>query len=228
MVNYTKSQPPPASLAVEKAKGINGKYNSADVLEQLETDFHNKCYICEQKAPTSINVEHLVSHQGNIDLKFDWDNLFWSCAHCNHTKSTLFDAILNCTNFNYDVLNMIICRMKPYPKELVTVEGNYDGEEWVEALNHSIELLKKVYNGTTDHKEKEAANLRRLIQSELLDFQNNLLTYYNDLADVSIKQEAHQNIKRSLKVQAPFTAFKYWIVKENTKLTQDFQDLLPT
>ena len=66
MVNYTKSQPPPASLAIEKAKGKSGKYNEADVLERLEADFYNKCYICEQKAPIAINVEHLVSHAARM------------------------------------------------------------------------------------------------------------------------------------------------------------------
>ena len=227
MVNYTKSQPPPTSLATEKAKGKSGKYNESDVLERLEIDFYNKCYICEQKAPISINVEHLISHQGNLNLKFDWNNLFWSCVHCNLTKSTSFDSILDCTNSNHDVLNMIICRIKPYPKELVSLEKNYEEQELETALNDTIELLKRVYNGTTNHKEKEAANLRRLIQSELLDFQNNLLTYYNDMADEAIRQEARQNIKKSLKIQAPFTAFKYWIIKENAKLSQEFQDFLP-
>lgn len=228
MVNYSKSQPPPASLATEKVKGKSGKYNKPDVLERLENDFYNKCYICEQKAPISINVEHLKSHRGNLDLKFDWSNLFWGCTHCNLTKGTQFDNILNCTFDDHDVLNWIICRMKPYPKEMVSFEENYLGGDLKNELSNTVELLKRVYNGTTSHKEKEAANLRRRLQKELIEFQENLFVCYNDLADEAIRLKAKQDIKNSLKPQAPFTAFKYWIIKENSKLNSDFQDLLPT
>ncbi|MEM1122921.1 MAG: hypothetical protein AAGJ18_20925 [Bacteroidota bacterium] len=229
MVNYTKSQPPPPSLAIEKAKGINGKYNHPDVLERLQKDFCNKCYLCEQKAPISINVEHLKLHRGkDIDLKFDWDNLFWVCTHCNFTKGIYFDKILNCTLAEHDVLNWIICRLKPYPKELATIESSYSATTFKEEVANTVELLHRVYNGATTHKEKEAANLRRIIQKELIDFQANLITYYDDLADEEIKEKAKQYIKKSLKIQAPFTAFKYWIIKENPKLEIEFGDFLPT
>ncbi|MCP5046806.1 MAG: HNH endonuclease, partial [bacterium] len=72
------------------------------VLERVKRDFKNKCYICEYKEPPSINIEHFLPHRGDKDLKFDWDNLFWSCAHCNNTKGDKFDNILNCTNPEHD------------------------------------------------------------------------------------------------------------------------------
>jgi 5-methylcytosine-specific restriction endonuclease McrA len=72
---------------------------STVVLNRIQTDFRNKCYLCEFKAPTNINTEHFFPHKGNVDLKFDWNNLFYCCGHCNNTKGDRpeFDEILNCT-----------------------------------------------------------------------------------------------------------------------------------
>ena len=36
-------------------------YRSEKVLLILQEDFLDKCYICEEKAPTTINVEHFRS-----------------------------------------------------------------------------------------------------------------------------------------------------------------------
>jgi len=80
MIYFEKSQPAPECLEKEKSKK-SGNYKCAGVLKRLKDDFKNKCYICESKAPTTINVEHFKSHQGDSDLKFDWNNLFWSCGH---------------------------------------------------------------------------------------------------------------------------------------------------
>lgn len=46
-------------------------------------------YLCEQDELQSIQIEHLKPHHGgkNIDLKYDWNNLFFSCSHCNSVKN---------------------------------------------------------------------------------------------------------------------------------------------
>jgi len=225
MVNYTKTQPAPTSLAREKVKK-SGKYNEEDVLEQLKNDFHNKCYICEDKGPSSINVEHFQPHYNGklLDLKFDWNNLFFACEHCNKTKGAkaIFNNILDCTNPEHDVLNWVSCKMKLFPKEEVYVTAHYAGE----IVDNTVELLKQVYNGTTPQKQMESENLRDKIYSELKRFQQALDLYYYTFEEEE-KQMAKRIIKRGLKIQAPFTAFKYWIIKENTKLSQEFQEYLP-
>ena len=40
----------------------------------------------------------MIAHGGNLDLKFDWNNLFLSCRHCNSIKNTREYAtgILDC------------------------------------------------------------------------------------------------------------------------------------
>ncbi len=85
-VERTKTAPP--SLAIEKLKR-NGSCSEQDVIDQLWNDFHEKCYLCEQNELQSIEVEHLHPHHGGKDLdrKFDWNNLFLSCAHCNSVKN---------------------------------------------------------------------------------------------------------------------------------------------
>ena len=88
MVKVERSLPAPASLAMEKEK-TNGSYNGSDVVKRLMEDFNNKCYICEIDNLQDPQVEHLKPHFGGkyIDRKFDWNNLFWSCGHCNGVKN---------------------------------------------------------------------------------------------------------------------------------------------
>lgn len=88
MVKVVRSFPAPESLAEERKKTA-GKYDKPDVIERLKKDFHNKCYICEMKDLQDPNVEHLLPHKNGKyqERKFDWENLFWSCGHCNGIKN---------------------------------------------------------------------------------------------------------------------------------------------
>lgn len=97
MVKIERTPVPPASLTIEKKKA-NGSYREPDVIQQLCHDFHGKCYLCEMDELQSIEVEHLRPHGGNLERKFGWDNLFYSCAHCNSVKNQrkYHDMILDC------------------------------------------------------------------------------------------------------------------------------------
>ncbi|MCM1038403.1 MAG: hypothetical protein NC434_03700 [Ruminococcus sp.] len=99
MVKIERSFPAPESLA-EEAKKISGKYDKPDVIARLKKDFHNKCYICEMRELQDPNVEHLLPHKNGKypERKFDWENLFWVCGHCNGIKkSSKYDAgIIDC------------------------------------------------------------------------------------------------------------------------------------
>ena len=86
MIKVERRKEPPKSLAIEKMKS-QGKYNNFDVVDALNEDFENKCYICGLKGLQEIEVEHLIPHYGDIDKKFDWNNLFLSCPHCNSVKN---------------------------------------------------------------------------------------------------------------------------------------------
>ena len=99
MVKIERTPTPPKSLAIESQKAW-GSYSEPDVIEQLQKDFHDKCYICELKKLTNVEVEHLRPHH-NRSIKeriFDWNNLFYSCPHCNSIKNNrkYDDKILDC------------------------------------------------------------------------------------------------------------------------------------
>lgn len=83
--------------ALEKARKTDSGYNTPEVNAALREMFHGKCYICENKEAASYQIEHLAAHRGNLNLKYDWQNLFWACAHCNNTKLDRFEPILDCT-----------------------------------------------------------------------------------------------------------------------------------
>ncbi len=99
MVKVERSFPAPKSLA-EEAEKATGKYDKQDVIEQLKRDFHNKCYICEMKELQDPNVEHLLPHKNGRypKRKFDWENLFCSCWHCNGIKNNnkYDEGIIDC------------------------------------------------------------------------------------------------------------------------------------
>lgn len=142
MINIKRSYPEPRALGSEKVKA-SGTYRHEQIINILRSDFLDKCYICEYKNPTSINVEHLVSHQGNRDLEFSRDNLFWACAHCNNTKLHNYDDILDCTKD--DVENCIKYKIDVFPRATPKIEAIENNPK----VEKTVELLNKVYNGET-------------------------------------------------------------------------------
>jgi len=218
MVHFEKSQPAPECLDTEKAKAY-GDYKCGDVLERAKTDFKNKCYICGYKEPSSINVEHFRPHKGNKELKFQWENLFWSCSHCNNTKLDKYDDIINCTDINEDIENRLKITMRPFPKEIVIIESLDQNESTLS----TAKLLDAVFNGTTKLKTIEASNVRNKVLDEIRDFQGHLCNYYSDGFDDDDKTNILAHIKRHLRKSSNFTAFKRWIIRENEIMKRDLE-----
>jgi uncharacterized protein (TIGR02646 family) len=209
MINITKSQPAPKCLAIEKAKK-NGSYNCGDVFNRLSKDFYQKCYICEYKS-TSLEIEHFRPKGNDINLTFDWNNLFLGCRHCNNTKLAKYDNIIDCTDKANQVLAWIKLELKPYPKEKVRIFAQSDKIE----VDATIKLLHAVYNGTTEQKQIESGNLRDKITKELADFKENLSNYFDDYIDEKEQAGYYRAIQKQLRPDSEFTAFKVWIVWEN-------------
>lgn len=221
MIFFEKTQPGPQCLK-EEAKKKAGDYKCGNVLEMLKADFANKCYICEAKEPVSINVEHFRPHKGDIQLKFDWNNLFWSCAHCNNIKSDRFDDILNCTDPGDDVETGLKYAFKPFPHEKVEIEAVGTDEQ---TLN-TRDLLLGVYNGTTKLKQLESWNLREKLLDEIMRFQKSLVNYFLDTNDDDDRKMYLREIKGHLHKASSFTAFKRWIVRGNDRLFSEFKDFI--
>ena len=217
MIYLPKSQPGPiAELNAQKLAG--GTYNIEAVLTALKNDSHGKCYICELKNPSSIEIEHFVSHKGDNDLKFSWNNLFFSCRHCNNSKgAVVFDDILNCSVLADDIEGSIKFILNPIPKELPSFEALNTSNR---TLN-TIDLLNKVYVGQTPQKKLEASGLRMLLLNDVLNF-HVLLRDHDQTENVDLKEFYRLKIVAELESKSAFTAFKRRIVKDNVNLMAEF------
>lgn len=217
MIYLPKSQPEPNDLVVERNKS-KGTYRTDGVLDALTNDFYNKCYICEYKNPTTINIEHFVPHRGDSRLRLDWNNLFLGCAHCNNIKNDNYDNILNCTDPLDEIENSISLSMwaPVFTKEVEVTPLKKD-----EKTLSTVDLLNKVYNGTTTMKTIESHYIREKLVNELLDFLKVLQEYYTAGTE-DLKNYCKLKINEHLHSSSPFTMFKRCIIKSDTKLMQEF------
>ncbi len=204
------------SLKREKLK--NGSYNTPEVNAALKEMFHGKCYICENRQIVSYQIEHLNPHRGNTELKFDWDNLFLSCAHCNNTKSDKYDPIIDCTKENVE--RMIAFRKEGYfgTDEKLVFEML---DRRVETEN-TVKLLQEVYYGSTPQKKMEAKILRRMLRKELSEFKEYVREYKE--AEDEEKEDLKFLLQQQLKDSSPFAAFKRWLIRDNKDA---YSELLP-
>ena len=195
------------SLKREKAK--NGSYNTPEVNAALKEMFHGKCYICENKQITSYQIEHLIPHRGNIELKYDWNNLFLACAHCNNTKLDKFDPIIDCTKENVEEL--IAFRRKGYfgTDEKLIFDMLDSGIE----TQNTVKLLQEVYYGSTPQKKMEAKIIRRNLRKELSEFKEYVREYKE--AEDEEKDDLECLLQQQLKDSSPFVAFKRWLIRDN-------------
>ena len=209
MVYFEKSQPSPT---------ITSTHNTTEIIKRLEEDFHNKCYICEEKAPKDINVEHFVAHQGDKTLRLDWNNLFLSCAHCNNIKSDDYNNLLNCTNMDDNVDTAIHYYCNPMPKEKPVFDVLIPSANATETKD----LLERCFNGEhTGQKTLEGSNLRSLLLKEIRLFQELLFDYEEDSSEIYLVK-----IKYHLNNKSAFTAFKRWIVRDNKYLKNEFEQYI--
>ena len=197
----------PDSLA-EEAKKVNGKHDKPDVIERLKKDFHNKCYICEMKELQDPNVEHLLPHKNGKypERKFDWENLFWSCSHCNGVKNSgkYDDGILDC------------CKDDP-EKVLSFSLVNDDVMITILNLGHEIQertalLITEVFSlKNTGMRTYRSDQRLKLLQKEM-----NIL--YKQLEKLHRNPESKvimQMIKSLLSRDSAFAAFKRCYVREH-------------
>ncbi len=204
MITIEKVADDDMQALLNEAKETNREnvYRSGPVYEQIKSDFHGKCYLCEDNEITSIQIEHFEPHKGEIDKKYDWNNLFFSCGHCNNLKGAQFWPLLNCTDPEDDVWESIEIRFTAYPKATVEIIGHPpQGKE--QQCENTQKLLNKTLNGinTTSMKKDEAAIIRR-----------KMLRIHNDLAK-RIEAGDEDSLKELLSNNAPFTGVQRWTLR---------------
>lgn len=210
-----------AIVSLQKAEAGNSSYNTPEVNLALKEMFHNKCYICGNKQVTSYNIEHLRPHYKNKNLKYDWNNLFLSCVHCNNTKLGKYEPIIDCTIENVEEL--IAFRKKGYfgtDEELVF--ENLDIR--TETIN-TINLLNEVYYGSTPQKKMEARILRRILRKELSGFKEFVREYKE--AEDDEKEDLECLLKLQLSDSSPFAAFKRWLIRDNKEAYPELIKYIP-
>lgn len=222
MIKIIKS-PEPEQLSVERKKN-NGSYRHPDIVNVIKKDFYNRCYLCEAN-PQSINIEHLVPHLDDHELKFRWDNLFWSCGHCNNIKSAKYDDILDCTT-QVDIEDILIYQFDPFPTENVHIKIAPPHEEKLQVVQTQA-LLQNIFNGTTTLKSIESNGLRKLITTELIHLQSLLRDLDSEnkseeeIADIKLK------ITSALSPKSLFASFKRSKVKSMPQLLAHLKIHIP-
>lgn len=218
MFNVVRNEPAPASLAGEI------KYDSEDVWRALNKVFHKKCYICETSEPQDINVEHFVPHQGDEALKFDWNNLYFSCGRCNNIKLAEYDALIDCCDPNIDVVRAVkhLPPSTPYARHLL-IQGRDDDDK----TKLTAELLDKVFNSEhTPNKAVSASFLRRKVFDQYNLLLTQLKKYYDPVALPEEKENAVDRIKLLLKASSPYSAFISWCIMEDDELGPKLDDFI--
>jgi uncharacterized protein (TIGR02646 family) len=212
MVKIDRSPLPAGQILAKEAD-----YTSGPVYELLKNDFNEKCYICEDKAAKrGIEIDHLYAHQGNPALKYDWNNLFFSCHHCNRLKNANFNQIIDCAKTDpEDYFNLEISAGM---KTAVIVAKIADAP----GVDETIQLLDRVYNGETKPiMRDECINLRSDIRETVRKF-TDLLTCHAGETDTGLKLAFAASIKKSISRKSPFAAFKRGIVRNTPVLFSEF------
>lgn len=223
MINMERTSEPEEIIEIlnnEKSKK-SGDYNKKEVFDLLVKEFNNKCYICENKEPSSLNIEHFKPHKGDKELKFSWDNLYLSCAHCNNIKLGKYENILDCANSEHDVENWIKYYVNPFPRTEVEITSLKEDE----IVENTVELLRNVYNGTTHQKEVEGKNIVKKLKDEMMSFQKSLWGYEEAVYEEE-KQHYLREIKKHLHKSSNFTSFKRWVIKDIKDLKEEFKQYI--
>ncbi|WP_082107132.1 HNH endonuclease [Chromobacterium vaccinii] len=212
MFNVTRTAPAPASLS--KSNGYSGD----DVLTQLRKIFHDKCYICEIKDPTSINVEHFHPHKGDVLKKHDWNNLFYVCGRCNNIKLAKYENLLDCTDPTVDVFKALrhIPPHTPYQKTLHIEATNNDPK-----TQETARLLNEVFNtDSTINKKITGSYLRKKVFHRYNRFLELVNHYYDEELPQETRDDALVRLKVLISKTQEFSAFIRWIAAEDENLNK--------
>jgi uncharacterized protein (TIGR02646 family) len=217
MFNVTRSYPAPACLAKKK-------YNENEVLKALKPMFHEKCYLCERDEIHDVEVEHFVPHKGVEALKFDWDNLYYSCSRCNSIKSSTHINLLDCTDKTIKVGTLISCKMPSAPSDDVQVKATT--AKPTAEIKNTVNLLTFCYN--LDNTALRGIS-RESLMEQMWDHYTELLLNRSILrkkkSPADHKKDAEQTIQAMLDVTHPFAIFWRWYYLSDNFLTQKYPHL---
>ena len=216
MVKVQRTAIPPASLAIEKAKP-NGSCKERDVIEQLSSDFHDKCYLCEMDELQSIEVEHLRPHHNGKDRErmFDWNNLFYSCAHCNSVK--------NRKQYEEDVADCCIVD----PEEIIQQEF-LNGKVCVTPLVDTAEAKTTASLVEACFELRNTAIREKECQTKVRALQHTMTVFYKQLENYKIErtEKTVRTLKAMLSRSYKFSGFTRAYIKMQGDAYPELQSFL--
>lgn len=184
--------------------------NREKTTKQILLDQHDKCYLCERICSTDFEIEH---HHSQVNYPEDtnvWDNLFLSCSYCNGKKHHYFDGILHPSSENIEDL---IEHQNDFldKKVIFTPLTNSD------AVRQTSELLLRIFNGTEQ-------GLRKIREERFYEYFLLKINHFLSLVSAYLDGELnkHNAIIDELAIDNEFLGFKYWIIKDNPRLYNDF------
>lgn len=206
MVRVERSQPAPKSLAIEALK-VNGSYKEQDVTDRLREDFHDKCYICELKVLQDPEVEHRLPHKNGLypERKFDWNNLFWACRHCNGVKN----------KDKYDMGIIDCCHEDPEERISFSLIGDdiaikaLDKDDAVAKL--TAELIYETFN------QKNTGIRRAACENRMNALKETMNSFYRELEKYKNDPDSKYNIRMMsalLRTDSAFAAFKRGYIRQ--------------
>ncbi len=209
MVKVERTFPAPASLEIESKKK-SGNYDKPDVIKQLREVFNDKCYICEINNLQDPEIEHLLPHKNGKypDRKFDWNNLFLSCGHCNKVKNQekYEIGIIDCCI--EDPEQLLFFRLKDGNIEVIPKDSNNEKAILTAMLVYEVFNLKNT--GMRVYKSD--------IRFQELNKEMNIL--YDNLEKLKENPNSKvimRKLKSLLRRKSKFAAFKRNYVRENIK-----------
>ena len=164
-------------------------------------------------------VEHLLPHlDGKYpERKFDWNNLFWSCGHCNNVKNQrIYDeGIIDC------------CKIDPEEAIIFHLQGN---EIDVHAVNNenrqaalTAKLITEVFNLKNTGMRVYKSDFRF---QELNREMNKLYDSLEEMQDPAQQKFALRKVKSLLRRESRFAAFKRNYIRENQEKYPDLIEYL--
>ena len=208
MIHVNRSKTVPPSLVESKAED---RFRNDDVVKQLAEDSGYKCYLCEISPVSDPEVEHLLPHKGGKypERKYDWNNLFYACSHCNKVKNKpkYDDGIIDCCVVDPEELID-----QELEENRVHVRPRSSGLDSDPKVKLKTELIEEVFMTDRPELRKHASAARmRELQLNMNMFYRQLLCYINDEKDAYAKRI----LRRMLQRTAAFSGFTRCYIRKH-------------
>ena len=159
-----------------------------------------------------------MHHGGVKDLRFKWENLFFSCSYCNQVKGVEYDDILDCTDNSIQIWKKIVC-IPPLTQQAKEIKiSAYDDDP---KTIKTAELISKIFNlRDTGNRRIVNGKIKMSLFNRLNIFQEDYLEYLNQTTPIERKEYLLEKLKRHVSKETDFSAFIRWMVHEDYDLSE--------